>query len=156
MLNLVDYESIMRVALQEAADAAIAGEVPVGAVVVNGQNEIVSRGHNRRESTNDPLAHAEIEAIRNLDKSDWRMPDLTLFVTLEPCVMCASAIQQSRFAKVVFGAWDEKAGGSGSIYDILRDGRLGKTLEVQGGVLETECQKLLSDFFAHTRNKSQS
>lgn len=151
MLNLVDYESFMRAALAQAQAARDAGEVPVGAILVNSENEIVSSGHNRREQLNDPLAHAEIQALMHLEKTDWRLEDLTMFVTLEPCVMCAAAIQQSRIAKLVFGAWDEKAGGSGSLYDITRDSRLGKPVEVITGVLEEDCKQILREFFSSAR-----
>ena len=150
----------MRDALVEAALAASeSDDVPVGAVLVDSAGNIVGRGHNLREATGDPTAHAEIVAIRaaaaalaeSSRASTWRLEDLTLVVTLEPCVMCAGAIVASRIPRVVFGAWDERVGAAGSRYDLLRDARLGAPVEVIGGVLETECSAVLTQFFESKR-----
>jgi tRNA(adenine34) deaminase len=151
MLKPMDYEHFMRLALSEAQ--ASGPEVPVGAVLVSANGEILASAHNLRESKSDPTSHAEIEVIRAAThKSEsWRLEDCTLFVTLEPCVMCAGAIVSARIPKVVFGAWDERVGAAGSIYDILRDPRLGKPVEVIGGVLEEQCSEALKDFFEAKR-----
>ena len=144
----------MRLALAEAAIAADeSGDVPVGAVLVAPDGQIVALGRNEKELHHDPSSHAEIVAIRKaaLDRRDWRLEDLTLVVTLEPCVMCAGAIVAARIPRVVFGAWDERAGASGSLYDIIRDARLGKPAEVITGVLEAECSTQLREFFEAKR-----
>jgi tRNA(adenine34) deaminase len=147
----VDVEKLMRLALEQAALAG--DDVPVGAVLVDSSGKVVAVGHNRKEERSDAASHAEIEAIRAAGESlgDWRLEDLTLVVTLEPCVMCAGAIVAARIPRVVFGAWDEKVGAAGSLYDLLRDARLGKPVEVQGGVLLAECSLLLAEFFASRR-----
>ena len=146
-------KDLMRAALAVAQQASASGDVPVGAVIVNSSGEIVATGHNERELNNDPTAHAEIVAIRNAAEKlgDWHLTDHTLVVTLEPCAMCAGAIAQSRLQTVVFGAWDEKAGAVGSVWDLLRDSRAIYKPEVLSGVLENECAKLLSDFFTTKR-----
>jgi len=144
----------MRAALTEAQIAMdTSGDVPVGAVIVSATGEIVARGKNEKELTGDPTAHAEIVAIREAVAviEDWRLTDYTLVVTLEPCVMCAGAIQAARFSRVVFGAWDEKVGASGSLYDLVRDKRLGSEIEVITGVLAKEASEQLSAFFAEKR-----
>jgi len=149
-----NWEPFMRAALTEAQIAMdTSGDVPVGAVIVSATGEIVARGKNEKELTGDPTAHAEIVAIREAVAviGDWRLTDYTLVVTLEPCVMCAGAIQAARFSRVVFGAWDEKVGASGSLYDLLRDKRLGTSIEVIPGVLEAEAQSQLRDFFKSKR-----
>jgi tRNA(adenine34) deaminase len=130
-------------------------DVPVGAVLVDYSGAAISAGANEREATGDSTAHAEIVAIReaSLNRGNWNLEDLTLVVTLEPCVMCAGAIRAARIKRVVFGAWDELAGASGSVYDILRDPRLGKPVEVIGGVLEEECSKVITDFFKAKRSE---
>jgi tRNA(adenine34) deaminase len=142
-------EELMRLALEVAHTATNTGDVPVGAIIVNNDGVIIGRGFNEREANNDPTAHAEVVAIRNaasrLQKS--RLDGCTLIVTLEPCAMCAGAIAQSRISKVVFGAWDEKAGAVGSVWDVLRDPRSIFKVEVTAGVLEKECAALLTDFF---------
>jgi tRNA(adenine34) deaminase len=129
--------------------ASQTGDVPVGAIVINAEGVVVGKGFNEREANNDPTAHAEIVAIRNaasrLQKS--RLDGCTLIVTLEPCAMCAGAIAQSRISKIVFGAWDEKAGAVGSVWDVLRDPRSIFKVEVVSGVLEAECAELLTEFF---------
>ena len=144
----------MRAALVEAQIAMdVSDDVPVGAVLVDVKGEIIARGRNERELSKDPTAHAEILAIREAAEAlgDWRLNGLTLVVTLEPCVMCAGAIQAARINKVVFGAWDEKVGASGSLYDLVRDKRLGTEIEVIPGVLEKEASDQLKEFFAKKR-----
>jgi tRNA(adenine34) deaminase len=144
----------MRAALVEAQIAMdVSDDVPVGAVIVDDRGEIIARGRNERELSKDPTAHAEILAIREaaVALGDWRLNGLTLVVTLEPCAMCAGAIQAARINKVVFGAWDEKVGASGSLYDLVRDKRLGTEIEVIPGVLETEASDQLKEFFAEKR-----
>lgn len=144
----------MRAALVEAQIAMdVSDDVPVGAVIVDEKGEIIARGRNERELSKDPTAHAEILAIREAAEKlgDWRLNGLTLVVTLEPCVMCAGAIQAARINKVVFGAWDEKVGASGSLYDLVRDKRLGTEIEVIPGVLEAEASDQLKEFFAKKR-----
>ena len=151
----MDYETAMKLALAEAAVAVdVSGDVPVGAVLLGPDGEVVALGRNEREaSQKDPSAHAEIVALRKAasDRADWRLDDCTLVVTLEPCVMCAGAIVAARIPRVVFGAWDERVGASGSLYDVLRDARLGKPVEVISGVLEAECSAQLSQFFEARR-----
>jgi len=138
----------MREALAAAADAAAAGEVPVGAVIVRG-GAVISRAANRTITDQDPTAHAESLAIRAAAAAlgRWRLDDCTLVVTLEPCAMCAGAIVLARLERVVFGAWDEKAGMAGSVGDLLRHPRLNHRPEVSSGVLAPECGELLTDFF---------
>ncbi|WP_189887296.1 tRNA adenosine(34) deaminase TadA [Streptomyces xantholiticus] len=139
----------MRLALGEADRAARGGDVPVGAVLLAGDGTILAVGHNEREATGDPTAHAEVLAIRRAAAvlGGWRLTGCTLVVTLEPCTMCAGAIVQSRVERVVYGARDEKAGAAGSLWDVLRDRRLNHRPEVVLGVLEEECSKQLTAFF---------
>ncbi|WP_107470190.1 tRNA adenosine(34) deaminase TadA [Streptomyces sp. 3211] len=139
----------MRLALQEAARAVPAGDVPVGAVVLGPDGKVLATGYNEREATGDPTAHAEVLALRRAaaELGEWRLPGCTLVVTLEPCVMCAGALVQSRVARVVFGADDEKAGATGSLWDLVRDRRLNHRPEVVRGVLAQECAQQLKDFF---------
>ncbi|MFM2373959.1 MAG: hypothetical protein RJA75_855 [Actinomycetota bacterium] len=144
----------MRAALVEAQIAMdVSDDVPVGAVIVDEQGEIIARGRNERELSGDPTAHAEILAIREAAETlgDWRLNGLTLVVTLEPCVMCAGAIQAARISRVVFGAWDEKVGATGSLYDLVRDKRLGSEIEVIPEILLTETSAQLKEFFAKKR-----
>jgi tRNA(adenine34) deaminase len=133
--------------------SSTSGDVPVGAVLLNPAGEVVAVGKNERELNGDPTAHAEVVAIRNAAglAANWRLSDLTLVVTLEPCAMCAGAIQAARITRVVFGAWDERVGAGGSRYDLLRDGRLGGVVEVVAGVLESECAAVLRQFFEERR-----
>ena len=140
----------MRQALQIAGSALSTGDVPVGAIVVNKDGVIVGKGFNEREANNDPTAHAEVVAIRSAASrlQNSRLDGCTLIVTLEPCAMCAGAIAQSRISKLIFGAWDEKAGAVGSVWDVLRDPRSIFKVEVTSGVLEKECAALLKDFFS--------
>ncbi|MCU1442106.1 MAG: cytidine deaminase [Cryobacterium sp.] len=139
----------MRLALAEARAALATDDVPVGAIVLDAAGSIVGRGRNERELRQDPTAHAEIVAIRRAAEAtgDWHLTGCTLVVTLEPCVMCAGAIVAARLPVVVFGAWDEKAGASGSVYDVLRDRRLNHRVEVFAGVDEGECAGILRAFF---------
>jgi tRNA(adenine34) deaminase len=145
-------EAFMRTALALAAQAEALGEVPVGAVVVK-DGRIIGQGHNRPIGDHDPSAHAEIQALRaaSAAESNYRLAGCTLYVTLEPCVMCAGAILQSRIKRLVFGAFDQKAGAVGSSLDVIRDARALSKVEVVSGVLEKECAKLLTDFFATKR-----
>jgi len=147
----MDFEHFMHLSLEQAMLAG--DEVPVGAVLVDQAGQVLASGHNLREQKNDPTSHAEIELIRSAAAAlgDWRLENCTLFVTLEPCVMCAGAIVAARIPRVVFGAWDEKVGAAGSAYDILRDARLGNPVEVIPGVLEDQCSKVLKDFFEAKR-----
>jgi tRNA(adenine34) deaminase len=143
----------MQQAISIAQEVKSSGDVPVGALIVNEAGEILSSGKNEREKDNDPTAHAEILAIRKASEKlgSWRLDELTLIVTLEPCVMCAGAILQSRLKRLVFGAFDQKAGAVGSSLDVIRDVRALSKVEVVSGVLEKECAKLLTDFFAAKR-----
>ena len=144
----------MRLALAEAGRALPGGDVPVGAVVLAADGTtVLATGHNEREATGDPTAHAEVLAIRRAakDLGEWRLSGCTLVVTLEPCVMCAGALVQSRVDRVVYGARDEKAGAAGSLWDVVRDRRLNHRPEVIGGVLADDCARLLTDFFRHDR-----
>ena len=139
----------MQAALSLAKVAADKGDVPVGAIVVNEAGEILGTGQNLREQNNDPTAHAEIVALRNASEKfgSWRLDDLTIVVTLEPCAMCAGAILQSRIKRLVFAAWDEKAGAVGSVIDVIRDPRALTKVEVITGIMEKECSDVLKDFF---------
>jgi tRNA(adenine34) deaminase len=143
-------EDLMREALIVAKSALSTGDVPVGAVIVNKDGVVVGKGFNEREANNDPTAHAEIVAIRSAANrlQNSRLDGCTIIVTLEPCAMCAGAIAQSRISKLVFGAWDEKAGAVGSVWDVLRDPRSIFKVEVTSGVLEAECAALLKEFFS--------
>jgi len=149
-----DFTNAMEAALsiaQEVWDKS--NDVPIGAVVLNAAGEIIGKGGNERELKGDPTAHAEIIALRNAAEKigSWRLEDCTLVVTLEPCAMCAGAILQSRIPRVVFGAWDEKAGAAGSLWDLLRDRRSLHQVEVIPGVLENRSQELLKKFFESVR-----
>lgn len=148
-------EQYMRLALLEAEKAETAGEVPVGAVIVC-EGEVIARAGNAREEAHDPTAHAELTAIRHAARSlgGWRLIGCTLYVTLEPCPMCAGAIVNARIPRVVFGAYDPKAGAFGSVYN-LNEGRLNHTAEVTGGVLEEECAALLKHFFKAKRRRKE-
>ena len=150
---MVDFVPLMREAIVIAREALLTSDVPVGAVVVDPTGVVVGRGNNLREFDNDPTAHAEIVALREaaLAAGTWRLDNHTLVVTLEPCAMCAGAVAQSRIERVVFGAWDEKAGAVGSVWDILRDPRTPHQVEVIAGVLEDECSDLLREFFKEKR-----
>jgi len=143
----------MQEAISLAKEAAVKGDVPVGALVVDDAGTIIGIGTNLREQDNDPTAHAEIVAIRNAasEIGNYRLDDLTMVVTLEPCGMCAGAIAQSRIKRLVFGSFDEKYGAVGSVWDLLRDARAIYRPEVLSGVLEKECGELLTEFFTTKR-----
>jgi len=149
----VDYKELMQQALLLAKEAANHGDVPVGAIIVDENGAVIGRGKNERVKNNDPLAHAEIVAIKDAASklSKWRFDQLTLIVTLEPCAMCAGAIAQSRFKRLVFGSFDQKGGAVGSIWDLIRDARALTQIEVVSGVLAESSSLLLSDFFASKR-----
>lgn len=144
----------MRLALAEAQRALATDDVPVGAVILDGAGALLATGRNEREATHDPTAHAEVVAIRaaTAARGEWRLPDATLVVTLEPCVLCAGAILAARIPRVVFAAWDDKAGAAGSVYDLLRDRRLPHRVEVVPEVLAAEGAALLHDFFRGARD----
>jgi tRNA(adenine34) deaminase len=147
------YDTAMRAALEEAKLALESSDVPIGAVVLDANGSVVGRGHNVREREADPTGHAELVAVRRAARAlgGWRLAGCTLVVTLEPCTMCAGAIVLSRLDRLVFGAFDPKAGAVGSLWDVVRDRRLNHRPEVVGGVLEDDCSRLLDDFFAHQR-----
>ncbi len=164
--RMTNDEEYMRIALEEARAAAQAGEVPVGAVVVHAPYDlatrrpiaapsIIARGHNMRETMRDASAHAEFlamqAAMRKLDA--WRLEQCTVYVTLEPCIMCAGLMHQARIERCVFGASDPKAGATGTLYQINADERLNHRFDVDGGVLEDECSQILQDFFRERRRK---
>lgn len=146
----------MAEAVREAEKALEKDEVPVGAVVAVG-GEIVSRGHNTKETSHDPTAHAEMAAIRGASRElgAWRLARSTLYVTLEPCIMCMGAIVQARVPRLVFGAMDPKAGACGSLYDISADARLNHRVEVTTGVMEEEASVLLKEFFKRLRQRNR-
>lgn len=148
----LDDEHFMRLALGEAERAIEHGDVPIGAVIRAGE-EVIGQAHNERERRQDPTAHAEILALRQAAAAlrSWRLLDTTLYVTLEPCAMCAGAIVLARVSRVVFGTADPKAGAAGSVLDVLAERRLNHRPEVAGGVLAGECASLLSEFFAARR-----
>lgn len=143
----------MREALAVARDALLGGDVPIGALVLDPELRVIGRGHNTRERDGDPTGHAEVVALRAAaaSRGEWRLSGCTLVVTLEPCTMCAGASVLSRVERIVFGAWDEKAGAVGSLWDVVRDRRLNHRPEVLGGVLGSESSALLEEFFAHHR-----
>ncbi len=144
----------MGLALEEAERAHGSADVPIGAVVVDADGQVIGRGHNEREATGDPTAHAEVLAIREASRhvGEWRLTGCTLVVTLEPCTMCAGAIVLSRLDRLVFAAYDEKAGAVGSLWDVVRDRRLNHRPEVVGGVMADEAGARLRDFFTGHRS----
>lgn len=152
------YAAWMGQALDLAAQAALEGDVPVGAVVVDAAGEVVGRGRNLREVEHDPTAHAEVVALREAAarRGEWRLEGCTLVVTLEPCPMCAGALLLSRVDRLVLGAWDPKLGATGSVWDFVRDRRANHFVEVVGGVREQECSALLLDFFTSHREAARS
>jgi len=147
------YDDAMRAALAEARLAMDSADVPIGAVVLGADGAVLGRGHNVRERDGDPIAHAELVAVRQAAAAagGWRLSGCTLVVTLEPCTMCAGAVVLARLDRLVFGAYDPKAGAVCSLWDVVRDRRLNHRPEVVGGVLAEECRSLLDDFFAHQR-----
>ena len=148
-----EFNEAMRIALDLAAKALQQGDVPVGAIVLNSNGDVVGRGFNTRKVDNDPMNHAEIVAMREAATANnsWRLDDHTLVVTLEPCTMCAGAAVQARIGRIVFGAFDDKAGAVGSLWDVVRDRRLPHRPEVVSGVLADECGLILSEFFKAQR-----
>ncbi len=147
------WHPAMAEALAEAGLAAAHGDVPIGAVLLDASGAVVARAHNERELTGDPTAHAEVLALRRAARrqGSWRLEDCTLVVTLEPCTMCAGAIVLSRVGRLVFGAYDPKAGAVASLWDVVRDPRLNHRPEVVGGIDAAECGAVLQDFFASHR-----
>lgn len=147
------WEALMGLALHEATHALASDDVPVGALVVGPQGTLLGVGRNRREEGGDPTAHAEVLAIRQAAATlgTWRLDECTLIVTLEPCAMCAGAITLARIPRIVLGAWDPKAGATGSVWDLVRDRSVLHTVEVIGGVREQECGDLLRTFFEGRR-----
>jgi len=152
-VDALAYDVAMRAALEEARLTRDSGDVPIGAVVLDPSGVVIGRGHNVRERDGDPTGHAELVAVRAAAaaRGEWRLTSCTLVVTLEPCTMCAGAVVLSRLDRLVFGAYDAKAGAVGSLWDVVRDRRLNHRPEVVGGVLAEECTALLDDFFAHQR-----
>lgn len=150
--HIAPDERFMRLAIRAAERALEHGDVPVGAVVVRG-SEVVGTGRNERERRGDPTAHAETLALQEASRTlgSWRLLDTALYVTLEPCAMCAGAIVLARVPRVVFGTHDPKAGAAGSVLDVLAQPRLNHRPQVQGGVLRVDCAKLLTDFFSLRR-----
>ena len=147
------WDEPMGLALELAREANERGEVPVGAIVLDPEGEVIGRGFNTREGDADPTGHAEVNAIREaaLIVGEWRLEECTLVVTLEPCTMCAGAIVQSRLSRLVFGAFDEKAGAVGSLWDVVRDRRLNHRPEVISGIRAEESTAMLQEFFASHR-----
>lgn len=145
----------MQAALAQARLAATMGEVPIGAVVVDGAGQILARAHNLTRTMCDPSAHAEVLALRAAcsRRGTSQLPDCTVVSTVEPCVMCAGAMLHARVARAVFGAWEEKTGGVGSLYDLLRDRRYPHNCEVIVGIYKNDCAQLLKHFFVNRRNK---
>jgi tRNA(adenine34) deaminase len=145
------WDKAMQLALDEANRSG--SDVPVGALLIDPDGNVVASAHNEREATADPTAHAEILAIQRAGKASkkWRLDQLTMVITLEPCVMCAGAIIAARIPRLVFGAFDDRVGGAGSRYDLVRDSRLGSPVEVITGVMQQECSKVLKDFFEKRR-----
>ena len=150
---MIDQAAWMHRAVADARLALATGDVPVAAIVVDADGHVIGAGRNEREARQDPTAHAELLALRAASETtgDWHLTGCTLVVTLEPCVMCAGGIVAARVPTVVFGAWDEKAGAAGSVYDVLRDRRLNHRVEVYGGVEADACSALLEEFFAERR-----
>ena len=149
----MDREEYMSAALTLAREAFDEGEIPVGCVITDAQGNIIGRGRNKREESHDATHHAEMEAIREACRTvgDWRLTGCTIYVTLEPCPMCAGAIAMARLGEVVFGAYDERAGCCGSLYALTEDAAFGAVIPSSGGLLEEECRALLDRFFAAKR-----
>ena len=149
---MTEQEKFMKEAIRQAKKARALEEVPIGCVIVS-EGKIIARGYNRRNTDKNTLSHAELNAIRKASRKlgDWRLEDCTMYVTLEPCPMCAGACLQTHVGRIVFGAWDAKLGACGSIWDIPRDPHVGHVPEVIGGVRESECARLMTDFFAGKR-----
>ena len=150
---LETWETAMRLALSEAQACAVSGDIPIGAVVLDEVGEVIGRGRNLREADADPTGHAEVVALRAAGsaRGEWRLSGCTLVVSLEPCTMCAGAVVLSRVDRLIFAAYDAKAGAAGSLWDVVRDRRLNHRPEVVGGVLAEESTALLDAFFARQR-----
>ena len=155
MKTLTDDEKYMREALKQAKKAYVLGEVPIGCVIVK-DDRIIARGYNRRNTDKNTLSHAEITAIRKASKvvGDWRLEGCRLYVTLEPCQMCAGALVQSRIDRVVIGCMSPKSGCAGSVLNLLQMDAFNHQVEIERGVLEEECAKLLTEFFVHLRERN--
>ena len=151
--GLTRYDVWLGGAIEAAREVGSSGDVPIGALVIDGAGEVIGRGRNVRELEHDPTGHAEVVALREAGRArgEWRLEGCTLVVTLEPCAMCAGAALLARVDRIVFGAWDDKAGACGSVWDLPRDRRALHRTEVVGGVREEECAALLSDFFGPRR-----
>lgn len=151
-----EKEYFMLEALMEAKKSLEKEEIPIGCVIVK-DGEIIGRGHNAREELNQAIMHAEIMAIQeaNQKEGNWRLLDTTLFVTIEPCVMCSGAIGLARIPRLIYGASNQKFGAAGSLYDILTDERLNHRVEVEKGILEEECARIMQDFFKHRRDQQK-
>ncbi|AWN19684.1 tRNA adenosine(34) deaminase TadA [Streptococcus sobrinus] len=147
-------EAFMREALKEAQKSLAKEEIPIGCVIVK-EGQIIGRGHNAREDLNQAIMHAEIMAINQANQAEgnWRLLDSTLFVTIEPCVMCSGAIGLARIPQVIYGAANQKFGAAGSLYDILTDQRLNHRVQVETGILEADCAKIMQDFFRNRRKQ---
>ncbi len=154
--RISQQEKFMKAALKEAQKAYVLDEVPIGCVIVK-EDKIIARGYNRRNIDKNTLAHAELTAIRKASKKtgDWRLEECTMYVTLEPCQMCAGAIVQSRMKKVVIGAMNPKAGCAGSVLNLLQVAEFNHQVEIECGILEEECAAMLSGFFAELRKKKK-
>jgi tRNA(adenine34) deaminase len=146
---IAGHQAAIGLALTVAAGAAASGDIPVGAVVLDPDGAVLASAHNEREARQDPTAHAEVLALQRAGSAagSWQLHGCTLAVTLEPCLMCAGALVLARVARVVFGAWDPKAGAAGSVWDVVRDRRVNHRVEVIGGVREADCATLLAGFF---------
>ena len=152
MISVTD-EQAMELAMAQARSGGASGEIPIGAVVLDGEGTVVARAHNSRESLLDPTAHAEVLALRQAAAAlgRWRLDDCTMVVTLEPCPMCAGAIVMARVRRLVFGAWNEEYGAAGSRWDLVRDRRLNHRSEVIGGVRADECGAMVTEFMLTQR-----
>lgn len=152
-MDITISHEMMRLAVDQAELAAEAGEVPVGAVLIDDQGEVIAAAHNQTITLNDPTAHAEMMAVRRAARilGNYRLLNTTLYVTIEPCVMCMGAIVHARISHVIFGAYDPKWGGAGSLYDLASDTRLNHRVAVTGGVMEDRCRQTMRDFFQARR-----
>ena len=152
-----EKEYFMRQALEEARKSLEKDEIPIGCVIVK-EGQIIGRGHNAREELNQAIMHAEVMAIQEANRveGNWRLLETTLFVTIEPCVMCSGAIGLARIPQVVYGAANQKFGAAGSLYDILTDQRLNHRVEVETGILEESCAQIMQDFFRQRREKQKA
>ena len=150
-------EAAMRLALAQAVLSAQAGEIPIGAVVLDAVGEVIAQAGNTREATADPTAHAEVLALRQAGErlGRWRLDDCTLVVTMEPCPMCAGAVVMARLGRLVFGAWNDEYGAAGSRWDLVRDRRLNHRSEVSGGVLADECGAIVQEFMLQHRSNEE-